>query len=448
MSTCAVCGHQMPHDAAFCDTCGTPADATHVTGGPSPSGSADPGDAPTSVSGGLPPSSSYGAPSGGQQGGYGQSGGYDAGYPQSGGYGQQGGYGQPGGGYGGGYGGGGYGEVGQPSPNRGGGRGKWIAIWGVVGVLVVGVVITALVLTVFKNNDDPGEADDPETTSTEGTEGTDGPDAAGITLGEVNEIPVDDDTAVLTVEADESQIVLLSSSDDMGIPFPEDAAMQVTSAQGWYGEEGFAAFVPERSGEQEVEFNVFAGSDTVEVFVDVVDAETLELGDEVPLPAGAPMGAAIYEDLSGAFVLPEGMYISSCTSDAICDLEGTVLAVADRSRLTPAQAPEGAAVWGEGGTTLETTMPAGGGNAPFVATTSGSLTVFLENIADPAVDFRLQVFDKHGNEICNRDSSFGDETCLVQVRQGDDYSVVVTEYDEDPQATGNIRLQLIPGTNE
>lgn len=463
MSTCAVCGHQMPHDAAFCDTCGTPADATHVAGGPSPSSPSapgDPGDAPTSVSGGLPPSSSYGAPPG-QQGGYGQadaygqSGGYDAGYPQSGGgYGGSGygGSGYGGSGYGGGY-GGGYGELGQPASGKGG-RGKWLAVWGVVGVLVVGVLVVALVL-VFTGNDD--EDDDRDTAGgggssstdgTDGTEGTDGPDGSGITLGEVNDVPVDDDKAVVRVDADETQVVLLSSSDDLGIPFPDDAALEATSAEGWYGEEGFAAFVPERSGEQEVEFNVFGASDTVEIYVDVVDVETLSLGDDVPLVAGSPLGAAIYEDLSGAYVLPEGMYISSCTSEAICNLQGTVLAVADRSRLTPASAPNGGGLWTEGGTTLETTMPAGGGNAAFVATGSGSLTVFLENIADPPVDFRLQVFDKHGNEMCNRDSSFGDESCLISVRQGDQYSVVVTEYDEDPQATGAIRLQLIPGTND
>ncbi|MDF9715204.1 zinc ribbon domain-containing protein [Nocardioides sp. ChNu-153] len=496
MTNCTACGHELPPDSAFCEECGTPSDATNVhgsgnhptqpfgaTGSPSyaPQGQygGPSGEAPTTFSGaygqggqggqagqgdqGAPPpyGGGYAAPQGGyDQGQYGQ-GGYDQGQYGQGGY-DQGGFNQ------GGYGPGGYdgGEYGAPPGGAGGsggnGKRKWIIIWSIVALLVVAAIVAVLMLTVFKGDDNGGD-DDPGGDDTSSTEG--GDSGSGIELGAVNEVEMDGDEAVIEVEAEAGQIIVLSSEqEDLSDPTYDFDDFYVD--EGWFEGAGVSGWDAAEDGTQEIRIAYDGDEDltSIEVYVDVIDAERIQPGDEVELADGAEVGAAIYEDTDGEYAVPSGMFTDFFCSDGDeCTLYGEVLAVVTDSGLTieetdadpsPTDEPTtsgtpGAAVLPDGSTSGGTTMPPGGASTTITATASGVITIELIDVAGGgsggAIDFRLRVLDGARAELCNRDSSYDDEECAIEVVEGEAYKIEVTEYTGDPAATSDFRLNIVPG---
>ncbi|MFW6772993.1 zinc ribbon domain-containing protein [Nocardioides sp. CPCC 205120] len=489
MTNCTACGHELPPDSAFCEECGTPSDATNVhgsgnhptqpfgaTGSPSypPQGQygGPSGEGPTTFSGayaqggqgdqGVPPAygGGYAAPQGGyEQGGY-EQGGYEQGGYGQGGY-DQGAYGQ--GGYGpGGYDGGEYGAPpggpGGPGGAGGNGKRKWIIIWTIVALLVVAAIVAVLMLTVFKGDDNKDDDNDPG--GDESSSSTDD-GGSGIELGAVNEIELDGDEAVLELEAEAGQIIVLTSEqEDLSSPTYDGYDNSMIS-ENWFSGSGIGAWDVAEDGTQEITIEYDGDEDltSLEVYVDVIDAELLSPGDEVELADGAEIGAAIFEDTNGDYDVPSGLFTDFyCGDGDECTLSGDVLAVATDSGLTieeiegsedpPASTP-GAAVLPDGTTSGGTTMPPGGASTTITATESGVITIELIDVAGGgstgAIDFRLRVLDGGRDELCNRDSSYDNEECVVEVVEGEAYKIEVTEYTGDPAATSDFRLNIVPG---
>lgn len=429
MSQCQACGQQLSPSSAFCLGCGTPTDVA-------------PGDAPTTT--GRPHGSggpaAYGSPGGQQPGGWGQQGGY-GGQPYGQSYGQQ-------GGYAGGYGGqGGYGGPGAPGGGQygaapsGGGRGKgtWIVVWSLVAVLVLGGLIGAVVLATSGD-------EDPEETAGGGssTTGTTAPevDESGIVLGAPNELEADRGEVVIELEVEADQVVILASEavEDFEVAAPSLGydSYELLNNQ-WYTA-GVWAFQPARSGTQVIPLETT--EDTVEVYVDVVDLVELDPDDPLELDGDKPFGAAVY-DLEGTYEQQDGLLLASC-SDGFCEESGEVLAIAteDGDGLAPTPLETVPGAFAGGRPELAYAMPAGGGAVPFEVSEAGKVVVRLEN-ATEGEDFRLRVLDPSGTELCNRDSAVsGDEVCVVDVTPGLSYAAEVTQWNGEPDVTGNVVLRL------
>lgn len=416
MINCTVCGTQIPPGAAFCDNCGTPTDSSG-------------GDEATAVGSAMPP----------HQGGHGGYGG-----PQGSGGFDQGGYGQGGydqGGYGGGYGSGGYANGGFEQPGgSSGGKGKWIAVWSALAVVLIAGIVTAVVLATSGGDDDAdaaGGGDTSETTdevSTEPTELAEGE----VALGQVAEYTATRDEFWLEFEAERDQIVIIASEDALDYslysPVNHDASV---FTNGWYVAGVFAYQVP-RSGPQEIEIE--SSIDTAEIFVDVIDAEDLNEGDEVEIAEGKPYGAALY-NLDGIYEVDEGLVLGSC-SESPCGVSQEVIGIAAEEGLAPHEVAAASAEFESGGTSADYAMPAGGGGVNFTVTEGGALVVSLENRTDGEVDFRLRVLESDGTEVCDADSAISsDENCFVELEPGT-YQAQATQYSDDASATGDVTFHL------
>lgn len=336
MANCSTCHRTMPDGAAFCEHCGTPGDATNIAPGgyDATYGSSSPsGDAPTNV--GTPyaaPGNAYASASGSQQGsphGYDQSGygggqGYDRGYDQSG-Y-DQSGYGA--GGYGGGY--GGYG--GDPGGSgSGGGKGVWIAVWSAVAALVIAVLVVTVYLTVLRDDGDKEADGGGDETTTEDTE-------PEFQLNSYNDIALVDGVATLEFEASRGDIVVLASDqEDLSPPEADLDRSDYAIYLYWEDGEGIAGWDVGSRGTQTVEFT-YEGSeelDSVSIYVNVVDGDGIQPGDEVEIVEtvdgdDAPVGAAIVEDMDGDYGVDADMYATTlndgnwqCNDTLRCNATGT-----------------------------------------------------------------------------------------------------------------------------
>ncbi|MDT9593199.1 zinc ribbon domain-containing protein [Nocardioides zeae] len=489
MVSCPTCGHQVPSDSAFCERCGTPRDATHIAPGAAPGGydasdgSSAGGDAPTSFASAQTAQTMYGSSGDGQggqggYGGYGQSGqgGYDqGGYGQSGqgGFGDQGSYGQ-GGGFGdqsgGGYGGGGYGggyQYGSSDPAGGGnGKGKWIAIWSAVAVLVVAVVGVAAFLVIGRDGDD--QADDPGGDETTGE--TDGP--FELELNAYNDIPVVDGVATFELEADADQVVVMSSTqEDLGAPEgPDFADSTFWISVDWEAGEGLAGWTAADDGPHEIEIP-YEGSEeleTVSVYVNVVDGDTIDPGEDVEVPRTedgryAPVSGAVFAGLDGTYEVADNMYGTNtndgewkCNDTPVCTATGNGFALVTAPNLTFEEVEDpnaggstggsgdtggsggatGApadAEFAEGGTSTDEaqlTDPSGStpGSATwnFSVTTAGAVEVEIFN-GYWDQDITLTVTNSAGQQACtaNEGGEWDSETCSFDAAVGD-YTITVT----------------------
>jgi hypothetical protein len=450
MSTCTACGGEITPGSAFCDRCGTPVDA----GSNAPYGGSTSQDDPTSVAGPYPPQGggygdqSYGSQPYGQgydqgQGygqGYNQGQGYDQGYGQ--GYSQ--GYPQAPGGYGGGFGPGGPGTPGGPGGKKG--KGIWIVVGAVVLVLAIVAALTAFL--VLRGNDDNDGDRDRDRDSDRDT-------STGIELGTTNELDVTDGQVEVELEdVQADQLVLLAAEGNGDLGEPDVDANDFAMLETWEGDDPFAVWGAAEDGTQTITLDYTGDANTVELFVQVLDAEDLSPGDEVPVDDGAPIGAAFF-DLEGAdYDVPEGLFTTDvdeyfCGDGEGCYLYNETLAVATEPGLTlpepdePADEPtdeptEPAGDLAEGQfpngmtfnspTTLADPTAAGEpalASLDFQVTTGGSMTVDATNLY-PDLDIRIAVYDAEGNTVCSANDTevFGDETCSYEAVPGT-YTVLI-----------------------
>lgn len=468
-------------------------DATRFTGSTPLSGG---GDDPTNV--GAPYGQS-GSPSYGQSGqqpggydggqGYGQGygdkapGGYDAGQGGQGygaGQGGQGGYGQGGqGGYGGGdWNGGGYGQGGYggydagstPPGGQGGGKGKWIAIWSGVAVLVIVVALVVLYLTVWREDGSSEEGGG-------GGDETPTEEAPEFTLNAYNDIEVVDGVATIEFEADRDDIVVLSTTqEDLGDPEGVDFSDSTFALyQDWDDGEGLAAWTVADGGDQTVELP-YEGSDEVEsisVYVNVLDGDPIAVGDEIELPDTeegdpAPVAAAVIEDLDGTYVVPDTMWATNtndgewrCHDTEGCDATGNGFAMVTEAGLafevadastggsgdtggsTGGDSAAGAdAEWtGEGGVSDAAPLSDPQGSTPatwaktFSVTTAGELTVDIDSQYEQQ-DVAVVVTDSGGNPVCqiNERGVGEDEYCTFQAAVGTFTATVTATGSQLPSA--------------
>lgn len=479
MANCSTCHRTMPDGAAFCEHCGTPGDATNIAPGgyDATYGSNNPpGDAPTNV--GTPYSAATSTPGSAaqaSQGGYGQQGYGQQAYGQQGygqqGYGQQGydqtGYGQAGygGGYDGGY-GGGSGGAGS-SGGSGGGKGKWIAIWGAVATLVAVVVVVTLYLTVLMNDADDeangGDGGDSETTD----------EAPEFRLNAFSDVLLEDGVATIEFEASRGDIVVMySEQEDLsgpeGVDFTRsDYAIYLDDRGdplGWEDGEGIAAWDVPSSGTQTVEFT-YGGDEDIDrfsIYVNVLDDDTVEPGEEIELVEtedgdDAPIGAAILENLDGGYEVDAQMWATNtndgewrCHDTSRCDATGTGFAIVTDSGLAFEPIASGSsadgsaeATWIAGGgavvssqaLTDGTSTALAGWAATFRVTSAGSLTVDIDNRYEHQ-DITVTVTDSGGNEVCSVDETGAgsDEQCEFSARAGTYTASVTASGDRTPSA--------------